>query len=188
MDLRNKVLILFVQTNQKWEEAPPFIETSRKRNLLPMLKSKVGLCHVVITTPKFSPEKLTLTVVEMQHLPGIEKTDSKNKFFCLKWTIKNGRRKKCVNINTDTDKLSNVSQRHRKRICVKDNEVVLKLTKRVLQGSTNRQSTRFLCTCSLHRSLWNSGHSDYSEILNILPRDIKGENFARGTEKKQDSR
>ena len=88
-----------------------------------------------------------------------------------------------MNIKTDTAKLSIVSYRHRKRICVKDNEVVLKLTKRVLQGSTNRQSTRFLCICSLHRSLWNSGHSDYSEIPNILPRHVKGENFARGTKK-----
>ena len=40
------------------------------------LKSKLRLYHVVFTTPKTSPEKLTLTVVEMQQLPDIEETDS----------------------------------------------------------------------------------------------------------------
>ena len=47
------------------------------RNLFLKLKSKLGLYQVVHTTPKTSPEKLTLTVVEMQPLPDIEKTDSK---------------------------------------------------------------------------------------------------------------
>ena len=42
-----------------------------------ILKSKLGLYHVVLTTPKTSPEKLTPTAVEMQQLPDIEKTDSK---------------------------------------------------------------------------------------------------------------
>ena len=46
-------------------------------NLFPKLKSKLGLYHVVLITPKTSPKKLTLTVVEMQHLPDIGKTDSK---------------------------------------------------------------------------------------------------------------
>ena len=47
------------------------------RNFFLKIKSKLGLYHVVLTTPKTSPEKLTLTVVEMQQLPEIEKTDSK---------------------------------------------------------------------------------------------------------------
>ena len=47
------------------------------RNLFLKLKSKLGLYHVVLTTPKTSPAKLTLTVVEMQQLPDIEKTDFK---------------------------------------------------------------------------------------------------------------
>ena len=47
------------------------------RNLFLKLKSKLGLYHVVLTTLKSSPEKLTLTVVEMQQLPDIGKTDSK---------------------------------------------------------------------------------------------------------------
>ena len=53
------------------------------------MKSKSGLYHVVLTTPETSPEKLTLTVVE---LPDIEKTDSREEISCLKWTNFNGRR------------------------------------------------------------------------------------------------
>ena len=56
-------------------------------NLLLKLKSILGLYHVVLTTPKTSPEKLTLTVVEMQQLPDVENTDSKEEKSCLKWTI-----------------------------------------------------------------------------------------------------
>ena len=54
------------------------------RNLFRNLKSKLGLYHVVLTTPKTSPEKLTLIVVEMQQLPDIEKTDSTEEISCLK--------------------------------------------------------------------------------------------------------
>ena len=53
------------------------------RNLFLKLKSKLGLCHVVLTTPKTSPENITLTLVEMQQLPEIEKVDSKNEISCL---------------------------------------------------------------------------------------------------------
>ena len=67
-----------------------------KRNLFLKLKSKLGLYHVVLTTPKTSPEKITLTLVEMQQLPEIEKVESKNEISCLKWTIYNGRRKVCI--------------------------------------------------------------------------------------------
>ena len=67
------------------------------------LKLKLGLYHVAVTTPKnFCPKKLTLTVLEMQQMPDIEKTDSKEKISCLKWTKYNGRRKVCVNFKTDT--------------------------------------------------------------------------------------
>ena len=54
------------------------------RNLFLKLKSKMVLYHVVLTTPKTFPEKPTLTVVEMQQLPDIEKTDSKKEISCLK--------------------------------------------------------------------------------------------------------
>ena len=98
------------------------------RNLCLKLKSKLGLYHVVLTSPKTSPEKLTLTVVEMQQLPDIEKTDSKEEISCQKWTIYNGSRKICENFQTDTDKLNIVGYRYRKNSYLKDNEVDLKLT------------------------------------------------------------
>ena len=97
-------------------------------NLYLKLNSKLGLYHVVLTTPKTSPEKLTLIVVEMQQLPDIEKTDSKGEMSCLKWTIYNGRRKVCLNFQTGTDKLNIAVYRYRNNLYLKDNEVDLKLT------------------------------------------------------------
>ena len=47
------------------------------RKLFLKLKSKSGLSHLVLTTSKTSPEKLTLTLVKMQQLLNIEETDSK---------------------------------------------------------------------------------------------------------------
>ena len=85
------------------------------RNLFLKLKSKLGLYHVVLTTPKTSPEKLTLTGVKKQQLPDIEKTHSKGEISCLKWTIYNGR-KVCVNFQTDTDKLNIVVYRYRNNL------------------------------------------------------------------------
>ena len=54
----------------------------KNRNLFLELKSKLGLYHVVLTTSKTCPEKITLTLVEMQQLPEIEKVDSR-KEICL---------------------------------------------------------------------------------------------------------
>ncbi len=98
------------------------------RNLLLKLKSNLGLYHVVLTTPKTSSENFTLTVVEMQQLPDTEKTDSKEEITCLKWTNYKGRRKVCVNFQTDTDKLNIVVYRYRNKLYIKDNEVTLKLS------------------------------------------------------------
>ena len=98
------------------------------RNLFLKLKSKLGLYHVLLTTPKTFPEKLSLTVVEMQQLPDMEKTDAQEEISCLKWTVFNGRRKVRVNFNTDTDKLNNVVYRYRNNLYLKDNEIDLKLT------------------------------------------------------------
>ena len=81
------------------------------RNLFLKLKSQWVLYHVLLATPKIPPAKLTLTVVELQQLPNIRKTDSKQEFSCLGWTIFNGRRRVCVNIQTDTDKLNVVVYR-----------------------------------------------------------------------------
>ena len=54
------------------------------RNLFLKLKTKLGLYHVELRKPKDSPEKLTLTLVETQQLPDIEKTDSKDENFLFK--------------------------------------------------------------------------------------------------------
>ena len=98
------------------------------RNLFHELKSKLGLYLVVLTTPKIYPKKLTRTEVEMQQFPRLEKNDSNQEVSCLKWTIYNGRRKVCVNCQTDTDQLNIVVYRYRNRLYLKDNEVGLKMT------------------------------------------------------------
>ena len=98
------------------------------RNLFLKLKSKLGLHHVVLTTPKTSPEKITLTVVEMQQLPEIEKSDSREETSYLNWTIYTGRRKVYANFQTDTDKLNIVVYRYRKNLYIKDKDFDLELT------------------------------------------------------------
>ena len=64
----------------------------------------------------------------MQQLPEIEKVDSKNEISCLKWTLYNGRRKRCISFKTDKDKLNIVVCRYRNNIYVKDTQMELKLT------------------------------------------------------------
>ena len=71
----------------------------------------MGLYHVVLRTPKTAPEKVTLTVVEMQELPHIEKTDLKEEESYLQWKFYDVRRKVCVNFQTDTDNFNNVVYR-----------------------------------------------------------------------------
>ena len=63
--------------------------------------------------PKVLPKKITLTPVETQQLPDIEKVDSKDEISCLKWIIYNGRRKVCINFQTNTDKVNIVVYRYR---------------------------------------------------------------------------
>ena len=98
------------------------------RNVFLKLKSKLGLYHVLLTTPKTSTEKITLTLVKMQQLPEIENLDSKNEISCLKWTLYNGMGKVCISFKTDMDKLINVVYRYRNNTYVKDAEMELKLT------------------------------------------------------------
>ena len=98
------------------------------RNLFLKLKLKLGLHHVVHTTPRTSPEKLALTVVELQQLPDIDKTDSKEEISCLKWTLFHGRRKVCVNFKTDSDNINIVVCRYRNILYLKDNKVDLKVS------------------------------------------------------------
>ena len=41
----------------------------------------------------------------------------------------------------------------------------------------------FWCTKILHRHVWNKGCLDYSGLPNVLPKDIKAEDFPKWTEK-----
>ena len=77
---------------------------------------------------KDSPEKTTLTLVEIQQLPDFEKSDSKDQISCLKRTIYNGRRKVCINFQTDTDKVNIAVYCYRNSTYLKDTEMYLKLT------------------------------------------------------------
>ena len=98
------------------------------RNLFLKLKTKLGLHHVELREPIDSLGKTTLTMVETQHLPDIEILDSKDEISCLKWTVYNGRRKVCINFQTDTDKTNIVVYRYRNNTYLKDTEIELKLT------------------------------------------------------------
>ena len=97
------------------------------RNLFLKLKTKLELYHVELKS-KGSPEKITLTLVETQQLPDFEEVDWKDEISCLKWSIYNGRRKVCINFQTDTDKVNIVVYRYRNNTYLKDTEMDLKLT------------------------------------------------------------
>ena len=84
-----------------------------KRNHFLKLKAKLGLYRVEFRKPKDFPGKITLTLVETQQLPDIEKVDSKDQTSCLKWTIYNGRRKVCINFQIETYKVIIVVYRYR---------------------------------------------------------------------------
>ena len=89
----------------------------------------MGLYHLELRSePKHYPEKITLTLVETQQFPDIEKFDSKDEIFCLKWTTYDGRRKIGINFQTDADKLNIVVYRYRNNTYLKDTEMELKLT------------------------------------------------------------
>ena len=97
------------------------------RNLFLKLKTKWGLYHLELKS-KDSLEKITLTLVQTQQLPDFEKTDSREEISRLKWTIYNGRRKVCINFQTDTDKANIVVYRYRNITYLKDTEMDIKLT------------------------------------------------------------
>ena len=96
------------------------------RNLFLKLKTKLGLYHVELKS-KDSPEKITLTLVETQQLPDFQKADSKDEISCLKWTIYYGRRKVCINFQTDTDNVNILVYRYRNNTYLKDTEMDIKL-------------------------------------------------------------
>ena len=93
------------------------------------LKTKLGLYLVERKNKrKYFPEKITLTLIETQHLPDIEKVDSKDEISCIKWTIYNGRGEVCINFQTDADKVNIVVCRYRNNTYLEDTEMDLKLT------------------------------------------------------------
>ena len=98
------------------------------RTLFLRLKTKLELYHVELTKPKKSPEEITLTLVEIQQLPGFEKADSKDEISCLKWTIYNGRKNVCFSFQTDTNKVNMVVYCYPNNTYLKDTEMELKLT------------------------------------------------------------
>ena len=99
------------------------LEYWRKGKPISYIEIKLGL-----TTPKKSPEKHLLTLVEMQQLPKFEKVVSRNEIPCLKGTIYNGRRKVCMRLKTDLDKLNIVVFRYWNNTYVKDTATEVKLT------------------------------------------------------------
>ena len=96
-------------------------------NIFLKLKTKLEQYHVELRS-KSSPEKITLTLVETQQLPDIEKLESKGETSCLKRTIYNGRRKVCISLQTDTDNVNIVVYRFSNSTYLKDTERDLKLT------------------------------------------------------------
>ena len=61
-------------------------------------------------------------------MPDIEKVDSKDEISCLNWTIYNGRRKVCINFQTDTYKVNTVVYRYQNNTYLNDTEMDSKLT------------------------------------------------------------
>ena len=51
------------------------------RNPFLKFRTKLGFYHVALTTPNICLEKFTITVVETQQLPDIEKIESKKDKF-----------------------------------------------------------------------------------------------------------
>ena len=97
------------------------------RNLCLKLETKLRLYHVELKS-KVSAGKITLTLVETQQVPDVEEVDSRDEIPCLKWTIYNGRRKVCINFQTDTDKVNIVVCCYRNSTYLKHAEIDLKLT------------------------------------------------------------
>ena len=117
----NRLFVSFQSVRMSWN-------IGDNRNLFLRLKTKLGLYHVELRKPKDFPGIITLTLVETQQLPDIEKIDWKDEISCLKWTIQNGGRKVCINFETDTDKVNIVVYRYRNNTYLKDTEMDLNLT------------------------------------------------------------
>ena len=75
------------------------------RNFFVKLKTKLGLYHIELRKPKFSPKKYANSD-RNSTIARYSKVDSKDEISCIKSTIYNGRRKLCVNFQIDTDKVN----------------------------------------------------------------------------------
>ena len=94
------------------------------RHLYLKLKTKFGLFHVELRSkPKHSPKEIGVILVETQQLPDIEKADSKDEISCLERPIYSGRRKVCINFQTDTDKVNILVYRYRNGTYLKDTKL-----------------------------------------------------------------
>ena len=83
----------------------------------------MGLYHVELGKPKDSPEKNKLTLIGTQQLLESDKAYSKGEISCVKWTSYNGRRRACINFQTDTEKVNIVVYRYRSNKYLKDTEI-----------------------------------------------------------------
>ena len=99
------------------------------KDLFLKLNMKLGQYHVELRTkPKVFTEHIMINLAETQQVPGIEKVDSNDEIYCLKWTIYNGRRIIWINFQTDADKVNIVVYHYRNNTYLKDTEMDLKLT------------------------------------------------------------
>ena len=124
------------------------------RNVFLKLRTKLGLYHVLLTSSEQTPKKVSLTIVEMQHLPEVGKFDSENEISCLRWIIFNGRRKVCVFCKTDTDYVGITVCRYRNNMFMKDSDIELKATEYNTLLQKKKYLLSYLETFSEKLSWW----------------------------------
>ena len=93
------------------------------RNLILKLKSKLVVCHVLITEPSISPENYTNSWRNSSTARYWKTTDSKDDIFRVKWTKNNGTRKICANCQINTYKLNMVVNHYQNIIFLKDSAI-----------------------------------------------------------------
>ena len=130
------------------------------KNLFLELKTILGLYDVVLSSPKTSPEKFTLIVVQQQQLTDIEKIYSKKEISGQKWTIKNGRRRKFVSFMTDTHKFNFVVCRYRNNLYLKYYESELETHR--LPVTLGKTSLSIELLCSIFQAVHCTGRNEWS--------------------------
>ena len=91
-------------------------------------KLKLGALSCCTYNSKASPERPTLTVVELHRLSDFGKFVSEGEISWLKWTLDDARRKVFVISKTDADTISIGLLHQRNNLHLKDNEIDLKFT------------------------------------------------------------